>query len=116
MTSPFPCDVPDRADALVIRFPFDSLGTGAVWSVPGDLARLAIESGSDRLILDLGSVTYLTAAALGGLIALREQLRSCGVDLRLCGVGPLPYDVFEATGLTRLFDIREGGPDMPPWS
>jgi anti-anti-sigma factor len=110
MTPALSCDIRGRDDALLVRLHCDSPAAWPTLSAPEDLARLSIDSGIDRLVLDLGGLPYLTAAALGGLVALRRQLLARGVDLSLRGVGLLAFEVLEETGLTRLFDIREEGP------
>jgi anti-anti-sigma factor len=114
MTPALSCDIRGREDALLVRLHCDSPAAWPALSAPGDLARLVIDSGIDRLVLDLGGVPYLTAASLGGLVALRGRLRASGIDLILRGVGPLAYQALEMTRLTRLFDICERGPDTQP--
>ena len=69
MTPALSCDIRGRDDALLVRLHCDSPAAWPTLSAPEDLARLSIDSGIDRLVLDLGGLPYLTAAALGGLVA-----------------------------------------------
>jgi CheY-like chemotaxis protein len=51
-------------------------------------------------------VKFLTAAALGKLVALHRQLRNAGGRLTLGNVRLLVYEVFRVVRLTQLLDIR----------
>ncbi len=60
--------------------------------------------------LDLGNVPPLSAAALGMLVAVRNEARVLDGRLTLINVRPRLYEVFRATRLTDLFDIRPAPP------
>ena len=59
-----------------------------------------------RVVLSLENVEYLSSAALGIFIALRQKLDREGGKLRLCGLQTNIAQVFRLTKLDRAFDIR----------
>jgi anti-anti-sigma factor len=62
-----------------------------------------------RLILDFGRADFVTAAALGKLIAVRKALLSRGKRVVLWNLRPQVYEVLCVTGLVKLFDVRRAG-------
>ena len=74
------------------------------------LLALAGRAGPDTVLLDLGDVASLSSRALGTLVGLHLKLKAAGRQLRLCALRPDVYGVLEAASLTRLLDIRRGGP------
>lgn len=58
------------------------------------------------LLLNFQRVTYLSSAALTEIIRIREAVRGNGGALRLCGLSPDIYKVFEITKLDRDFGVR----------
>jgi anti-anti-sigma factor len=64
------------------------------------------ERGWRKLTLDLGDVEYLTGAALGKLVSLRETLKAAGKQLTLDDVSLGVYELFRVTQLSTIFDIR----------
>jgi anti-anti-sigma factor len=61
-----------------------------------------------RLRLDFGNVEFLTASALGHLVVLHKEAEALGGRLTLYNVGAMVYEVFAATRLTTLLDVRQG--------
>jgi anti-anti-sigma factor len=92
--------------------------TNAVKLITGDFAWPSVENidkqlfsfvqerGWRKLTLDLGDVEYLTGAALGKLVALREELKAVGKQLTLDHVSLDVYELFRVTQLSTIFDIR----------
>ena len=70
--------------------------------------RPASEPGRHRLRLDFGNVEFLTASALGHLVVLHKEAEALGGRLTLYNVGAMVYEVFAATRLTTLLDVRQG--------
>ncbi len=58
------------------------------------------------LLLNFEKVAYLSSAALTELIRIRETVRGNSGALRLCGLSPDIYKVFEITKLDGDFDVR----------
>ena len=60
-----------------------------------------------KLLLNLGSVDFLSSAALGKLITLDKKARARGGVLKLSNVCPELSQIFAVTRLDRLFDIEK---------
>jgi anti-anti-sigma regulatory factor len=69
---------------------------------------LVVGAGASSLHLNLAAVELPTAGGLGKLLRLAKELHAAGVKLVLRNVKPLPYEVFEVTGLTGALDVRPG--------
>jgi anti-sigma B factor antagonist len=59
-----------------------------------------------KLVLNFGSVDFLSSAALGKLITLDKRVRAHSGRLRLCCIRPEIFEVFKITRLDRMFDIK----------
>jgi anti-anti-sigma regulatory factor len=70
------------------------------------LVRLARKLDRHIVKLDFRHVEWPTASGLGGLLALKQELRAAGVRLALRNVGDSAHEVFEVTGLTGVLDVR----------
>jgi anti-anti-sigma factor len=87
---------------LVLRLSADLLtGEGVREAV-----RLPAAAAAARLHLDLSGVRIPTAAGLAGLIRLHRDLRARGGRLVLLNVQPWAFEVFAATRLTEVLDVR----------
>lgn len=63
------------------------------------------ESGRTRLVADCRKLTYISSAGLGVFMSFIEEIREKGGDLKLAGIVPKVYQVFEVLGFPALFDI-----------
>src|SRR4051812_12443348 len=99
-------DVEKRGKAIAVRFTGYVLDAETARFACGQLSRLVCESARPRLRLDLGGVGFLSAAAVGSLVALHRELAGVGGKLTLRNVRPAVYEIFRATRLTDLLDIR----------
>jgi anti-sigma B factor antagonist len=68
------------------------------------------EAGRIRLIVDCTKLTYISSAGLGVFMIFVEEIRDAGGDIKICGLAPKVYQVFEILGFPALFDIVE---DIP---
>ena len=62
-----------------------------------------------RILLDLGTVDYVSSEDLGALIALHKRVKGNGGRLTLLNVRPLVSGVLSVTRLDTLFDVRQAG-------
>jgi anti-anti-sigma regulatory factor len=69
-------------------------------------ARLPAVAAAALLHLDLSGVRLPTAGGLGGLVRLHTALRARGGRLVLLNVQPWAFEVFAATRLTEVLDVR----------
>jgi anti-sigma B factor antagonist len=68
---------------------------------------VALNSGHNRVVLDLSSATYISSSALKVLVAAWRRARAHGGDLILAGLHPRVREIFEMVGFDRIFTIRE---------
>jgi anti-sigma B factor antagonist len=66
-----------------------------------------------KLLLNFGSVEYLSSAALGKLIRLNKKLKAAGGHLVLCNIQTPIYEILETTKMDHLFDMKRLGEDGP---
>jgi anti-sigma B factor antagonist len=76
-------------------------------AVKDQLLQLAAKLGPVQLLLDLGAIRFLGSTGLGALLALHKQLKAAGGHLIITGVNEEVYEVFEATLLNRVLDVRK---------
>ena len=66
----------------------------------------AMESGHDRIVVDLTDTTFLDSTALGVLIGAVKRLRSRDGRLTIVNVDDNIAKTFEITGLDQIFTIK----------
>jgi anti-sigma B factor antagonist len=59
-----------------------------------------------RWVLDLSQLSYLGSAALGLMVNLRQQVKTAGGMLVLCGMSSRLAGIFRTCCLERLFTIK----------
>jgi anti-anti-sigma factor len=84
-------------------------GNAAARAAESELSLLTRFPCRGRLRLDLRGVELMSAAVLGRMVALHRAVRAAGGALVLENVGPPLGEVFEATGLARVLDVRTTG-------
>ena len=89
-------------DSVVVLTPTGEIDRDSQ-SVLDEAAAEAIADGSDRLVIDLGAVSFCDSSGLGLFVRLHRQFTGRGGSLRLAGAQPLVRTVLEATNLDRLF-------------
>jgi len=77
-----------------------------IQNIGNQLFALVDEDGRKKIVLDFSIVEYLSSAALGKLITLDKKVKAAKAKLRLCGIRPEIYEVFEITRLNKIFDIK----------
>jgi len=63
-----------------------------------------IDSGSDRVVIDLGSVRFMDSSGLGTLVATLKKMGGQGA-LKLAAPQPAVLDLFNLTSMDKLFTI-----------
>jgi anti-anti-sigma factor len=82
---------------------FDVLNESMLKSVSG--------KASDRWVLDLSGVNYMGSSVLGLMINVRQQIKSGGGQLALCGLSTPLMRIFHTCCLERLFIIMRSRQD-----
>ena len=68
------------------------------------------EAGRVRLLVECSRLTYISSAGLGVFMSFIEEIRTAGGDIKICGLAPKVFQVFDILGFSALFDIV---PDLP---
>ena len=63
------------------------------------------EAGHLHLVADCRRLSYISSAGLGVFMSFIEEIREKGGDIKLSGIEPKVYQVFEVLGFHELFDI-----------
>lgn len=68
------------------------------------------EAGRIQIIVDCSKLSYISSAGLGVFMSFVEEIREVGGDIKICGLTPKVFQVFEILGFPALFDIVD---DIP---
>ena len=68
------------------------------------------EAGRVRLVVECSRLSYISSAGLGVFMSFIEEIRAAGGDIKICGLAPKVFQVFDILGFSALFDIV---PDLP---
>ena len=58
------------------------------------------------VLLHFGRVKFMSSAALGMLIRVLKKCKEYKVLLKLCNISPEEYEVFQITGMNKIFEIH----------
>jgi anti-anti-sigma factor len=96
-------EIKSVGDAKIIFAPkrFDAYTAS---SVEAELTRLITE-GARKIICDFSQTEYLASAGLRVLITASKSLQRVEGKMGLCAVKPYVLEVFEISGLNRIFKI-----------
>jgi anti-sigma B factor antagonist len=96
----------DIGDVTVVRF-IDKkiLDEQNIQMIGDDLFKLVDELGRKKLLLDFGTVEFLSSAALGKLIRLNSHLNASGGKMVLCGISKTIMEIFTLTKLDKMLKI-----------
>lgn len=61
---------------------------------------------TDRLVLDLGDLEYVSSAGLRVFLTMQKKLRQRGDDMILKNVSSDVMDIFSVTGFVKLLNIK----------
>ncbi len=88
---------------LTVSGKLDAVTTPAFEQKVRDL----VESGAILLVVDLAGLEYISSAGLRGLLMLNKLVRAKAGRACLAGVGGNVRSVFEMSGFTALFEVRD---------
>ena len=72
----------------------------------GDELFQVVDSGVEKIMLDMSTVQFLSSAALNRLIMLHKRVKTTGAALRMVSVTPEIEKIFAITRLNTLFSIH----------
>jgi anti-sigma B factor antagonist len=99
-------DAEEIGDVTVVRF-LDRriLDEQNIQTIGEQLFALVDDDRRSKILLDFGSVEYLSSAALGKLLNLNKKVDKVQGQLRLCRIKPEILEVFQITRLDKVFSI-----------
>lgn len=77
----------------------------------GQTLRRLLEQDRRKIVLDLGSVTFLDSAGLGELIACKKRMVQSGGDIRLLRPSGKVRDLLEMLHLMKIFQVFDDEPE-----
>jgi anti-sigma B factor antagonist len=99
-------EVQEIGDVTVVNFTMTKiLDEQVIQSIGDQLYSLVDELGKTKVVLNFSKVEYLSSAALGKLITLHKKLVAAKGKLALCNIDLKIAEVFDITGLRRVFKI-----------
>src|SRR3954471_6774208 len=98
-------DESHKSDSIVIKLQ----GEVDLYAAPElkDHVNRAIESGKNKLVLDLSEATFIDSTTLGILVSGMKRLRPRGGMLAVLCPDPTMARIFDITGLNRMFSVHE---------
>ena len=75
-------------------------------NVAQDLYGLAESAECTNLLLNFSTVDFLSSSMLGKLTSLNKRMKAKAGRLKLCEMKPQIVELFNLTGLNRVFDIQ----------
>lgn len=101
-------EVHSEGDVTVVQFKDEKiLDEANIQQIGEELYELVETDGLKKLLVNFENVAFLSSATLGKLISLNKRAGKLGTDLKFCSIRPDLLQVFEMTGLTKVFDIRD---------
>jgi anti-sigma B factor antagonist len=99
-------------EVTVVRFVDRKiLDEGNIQEIGQELFDLVEKEGCKKVLLNFGTVDFLSSAAMGKLITLDKKTKAAGAKLKLSNIRPEIYEVFVLTHLYKLFDIKDDEAD-----
>jgi anti-anti-sigma factor len=90
------------ARVVVIMKRFDAYTAGSV-----ETALKQITTSAQKIVLDLSANEYLASAGLRVLLSTTKNLQKVGGKLVLCNIKPSVLEVFEISGLKKIFKMYD---------
>ena len=85
-----------------------TLGEGS--TMLRDIVRDMIAKGNNKILLNLGDVTYIDSSGIGELVSAFTTVRNGGGELKLLNLTKKVHDLLQITKLYTVFDIKDDEP------
>ena len=76
-----------------------------------DECQRLIQSGTGRIIVDLGGLEYISSAGLRGILTMGKACKSAGITLAFCSMQSMVADMFKLSGFTSILNVHPGLPE-----
>jgi len=93
-------------DIAILTFSGDLIGEPETMKVREKVHSLIAE-GINKVVIDLGDVSYINSAGLGCLISVHTSLLNAKGNLKLARIGKKVKSIFVITQLIKVFDTHE---------
>lgn len=101
-------DVLTEGDVTVVQFKDEKiLDEANIQQIGEELYALVESDKNKKLLVNFEHVAFLSSATLGKLISLSKRASKVDTALKFCSIRPDLLQVFEMTGLTKVFDIHD---------
>lgn len=87
-----------KAQRLISDYPVEELGE--------EMLALIEKEGAKKLLVDFANISYMCSSALSRFVLLQIKANECGCAIIFVNVCPILNQIFTATGMYRLMDIR----------
>ena len=93
-----------RQGAIVIVAPSDQIMDEGVKAFSDKIAEL-LDKGENKIIIELGSVTFIDSEGLEVLLEMTSRARSAGGRINVANPNEVCSDIFRVTRLSNLLEI-----------
>ena len=69
--------------------------------------RALLETGKQRLLIDMSRLEYNSTAGLRGILGLVKALKACAGKLAFCSLQPMTAEVFRISGFNAMLTVRD---------
>ncbi len=69
-------------------------------------AEAAVDLTDNRVVVDLGGITYISSAGLRVMLMLAKALKQRNVDFLLCSMSPPIQEVFHISGFDKIMSVH----------
>ena len=82
-----------------------TLGEGSI--TIRDAVRDVVAKGSNKILLNLGDVSYIDSSGLGELVSAYTTVKNAGGELKLLNLTKKVHDLLQITKLYTVFDVKD---------
>ena len=82
-----------------------TLGEGSV--TIRDAVRDVLAKGSNKILLNLGDISYIDSSGIGELVSAFTSVRNQGGELKLLHLTKKVHDLLQITKLYTVFDVKD---------
>ena len=101
-------EVLTEGDVTVVEFKDEKiLDEANIQQIGEELYEVVESHANTKMLVNFENVAFLSSATLGKLISLNKRASKVGTTLKFCSIRADLLQVFEMTGLTKVFDIHD---------
>ena len=82
-----------------------TLGEGSV--TLRDSIRDVLAKGSNKILLNLGEISYIDSSGIGELVSAFTTVKNAGGELKLLNLTKKVHDLLQITKLYTVFDVKD---------